>query len=305
MSQHGFWNWGRAAQAPVSRRAFVRSLGGLALASVTGCAQRFGMRKCELAADMPMPDIVAHLNQNIDQINSWRCTGVKLTAQGGMMLAPSVSASMAVERPRNFRLQARAVTIDVADMGSNNERFWCWVKNDEDPVILTARHECLQAAQQQMPLPFEPDWLIEALGVIPIDEQEVEFEKHATEPKRVNFRRQRKAPDGSPVELVSTVDTCHGVFVEHRLLTRTGQVIALAKMGEHLRDGKSGVVLPHQVELSWPDTKMGLNIRMGAIEINPETLSEKLFEMPTIADCRVYDMGGETQQATHTGRSKV
>jgi hypothetical protein len=286
----------------LSRRSFLSSLGATAAASLAGgCA----FKKCELAADTPIPDLIAHLNHNIDQLNSWRSTMVKVKPFGGMLLAPSVSASMAVERPRNFRLQAQAVTIDVADLGSNEDRFWFWVKNDEDPVILTARHECLGEAQRVMPMTFDPDWLIETLGVIPIDENEVKVEKHPTDPKRVFLRRKRSAPDGTPIDLVSTVDTCQGVIVDHSLSNLKGDIIALARLSEHERDGKTGVVLPHTVELSWPLAKMGLAFRIGAIEVNPTTISNKLFAMPHIADCRVHDIGGEVEQAAGPGRTKV
>ncbi|MES2790725.1 MAG: hypothetical protein V4719_14025 [Planctomycetota bacterium] len=323
MHGEGFWNWGRGASAAskssqtatpempsqrgTSRRAFLRTLGAAATSSLLGCSSRFGMHKREMAKDMPYPDMVAHLNHNIDLINSWTCYKTTIKPHGGMLLAlaPTLSANMMVERPRNFRLQASIPTGNLVDLGSNDERFWFWMRNDSEPAILTARHDCLTTAQQQLPLPFEPDWLIEALGVIPLDENEIEFEKHPTDPKRVLFRRQRNAPDGSTVQLVSTVDTCFGVIVEHSLTDRSGKAIAVTRMGEHQRDGKSGVVLAHHVELSWPQEKLGLNIRMGAIEVNPEKLSGKQFEMPQIANCPVIDIGGETQQASHTGRTKV
>jgi len=286
-----------------SRRGFLQIVSGVVLSSLTGCATwRLGKQRCELSPDLPMTDLVAHLNANIDQINAWNCNHVKIGLQGAAMAMPSVSARMTVERPRNFRLKAEALGQDVVDLGSNQERFWFWMKGEDG--ILTARHDQLAAAQKQLPLPFEPDWLIEALGVIPLDENEIEFEKHPTEPKQVFFRRQRQAPDGSPVELVSTVDTCQGVIVEHSLVNRRGTIIALAKMGEHernkeVRSAWSGqpredgpdLVLPHQVVLSWPQAKLGLTIRMGAIEINPESIPEQMFVMSD-RNGRVYDIGG-------------
>lgn len=315
MNQHNLKNGGGAFDASParsartsaqSRRSFLKALGGSLFASMTGCA----FKRCEIAQDMPFPDLVAHLNRNIDQINAWRCQNVAIKVHGNSILAPSLTAKLAIERPRNFRLQA-SMPIggnDLVDLGSNDERFWFWMRNDEDPAIVTARHDCLREAQQALPLPFEPDWLIEALGVIPLDESEIDFEKHPTDPKRVFFRRKRKAPDGSPVELVSTVDTCKGVIVDHSLSDRAGNMIALAHMGDHYHDGKTGLVLAHVVELSWPQTKMGLRLTMGAIEVNPVTLSSKQFAMPVIANCRVEDIGGEVRQAEEEevlGKSKV
>ncbi len=293
------------ARSAVSRRSFLRTMGGLAAGSLTGCVSGFGFKKCEIAKDLPFPDLVAYLNRNIDRIDAWRSDKVTLKAHGSILL-PSLNAMMAVERPRNFRLQGTVVNSNVVDLGSNDERFWFWMKNDKEPGIVTARHDCLRAAQQRLPLPFEPDWLIEALGVIPLDPDEIKFERHESDPKKCLFRRRRKGPDGASLDLVTTVDTCQGTIISHSLADRAGNFVALARMSEHLHDGKTGILLPHTIELSWPQEKLGLTIRAGAIEVNPVTLPAKQFEMPRIADCPVYDIGGETQQASdEEGRAKV
>lgn len=284
-----------------SRRGFLQIVSGILVSNLTGCAtwRNASRTKSELPPDLPMPDLVRHLNSNIDRINSWRCDNVKISAEGARFLTPSLAADMAIERPRNFRLRAKALNMDMVDLGSNEERFWFWGK--EENIVLTARHDQMAAAQRQLPLPFEPDWLIEALGVIPLDESEIEFERHPNELKQVVFKRQRKAPDGMPVELVSTVDTVLGVILEHRLVSRGGKTIAVAKMSEHERNGDSSIVLAHSVALSWPQAQLGLKLRMGAIEINPESLPRQLFAMPDMK-CEVVDIGGdgrESQQVVH------
>ncbi len=294
-----------ARGSAVSRRAFLKSLTGVFAGSVTGCA----FKRCEIAKNLPFPDLVAHLNRNIEQIHAWQCEKVGIKIRGTPIIVPSLNATLAIEAPRNFRLQA-SMPIggnDLADLGSNDERFWFWMRpeNEDENAILTARHDCLAAAQQSLPMPFEPEWLIEALGVIPLEESEIDFEKSPDNPKHVFFRRKRHAPNGSPVELVSTVDTCAGVIVDHSLSDRAGNMIALARLSEHYHEGKSGPVLPHLVELSWPQANMGIKLTMGAIEVNPDRFSSKQFAMPEIANCRIEDIGGETQQASDTGRSKV
>jgi hypothetical protein len=275
-----------------SRRGFLQIMGGVMLSALPGCAALgMGARaKCELSPDLPMSELVAHLNANIDRINSWSCNDAKIWAEGSRFIAPSLSADMAIERPRNFRLTAKALNIDMVDLGSNDERFWFWGK--EENVVLTARHDQMAAAQRQLPLPFEPDWLIEALGVIPLDENEIEFERHKKEPKQVLFKRPRKAPNGAPVELISTVDTCLGVVLEHSLVSQSGKVIALAKMSEHERVGKAGPVVAHTVALSWPQAQLGLKLHMGWIQINPDSMPKQLFQMPDMK-CEVVDIGGQ------------
>lgn len=273
----------------VSRRAFVGSiLGGLA-AAFTGCA----FKKCELAADTPTPDLINYLNRNIDLTDSWRCDKVSIKLHGVPVIVPQLSAALAIQRPRNFRLQASMAVGggNLVDLGSNDDKFWFWMRDDKQPAILCARHDCLQQAQRNLPMPFDPEWLMEILGLVPLDPHEIKVEKHPTNLKQCFFRRNRTAPDGSRVELVSTVDTCAGVIIDHSLTDGVGNMIALAHMSEHLRDGKSGIELPHTVDLSWPQAGMGLKLRLGAIEVNPVTLSEKQFTMPKIANCPVYDIG--------------
>jgi hypothetical protein len=275
-----------------TRRGFLQVSGGIILSSLTGCAGwRVGRQmKGELAPNLPMSDLVSHLNANTNQIDSWYCSRVGVGAEGEMMPNVTLSADIAIERPRNFRLVAKALTAVIVDLGSNDERFWFWDKSQN--MMLTARHDRIAAAQQQLPLPFEPDWLIEALGVIPLDESEIEFEKDSTHSQRVFFKRQRKAPDGTPVEIVSTVDSSLGVILEHNLIDQRGKVIACAKMGEHARDPKTKIVQAHSVSLSWPAAKLKLNMRFGPIDTNPKTLSRELFKMPD-KKCEVVDIGGD------------
>lgn len=299
-----------------SRRGFLRAMGGLAVSQLTGCAAwrmgRLGRPKSELSPDLPMSDLVTHLNSNIDQIQAWTCNSVGISFEGGRMMMPSVSAKMTVERPRNFRLTAEALGRDVVDLGSNQERFWFWVKGEEG--VLTARHDQLAAAQEKLPLPFEPDWVIEALGVIPLDESEIEFEPHPTEPKQVYFKRKRTAPDGSPVELVSIIDKGQGVILEHSLVDRRGGIIALAKLSGHRlnfevkvnekgRREKTGpgLILPEYVTLSWPREQLGLKMHFGEIQINPPSIPTQMFVM-TDRNCEVFDIGSdgrEAEQVTH------
>ena len=92
------------AAGHLSRRGFLKHLAGTAAAALSGCAaSKFRLSKCEIAPDTPFSDLVAHLNQNIDQINSWRCLNVglktplglarglnELWSKGGLQYAPPI-----------------------------------------------------------------------------------------------------------------------------------------------------------------------------------------------------------------------
>ena len=82
---------------------------------------------CVLAAEATKDEIVNHLNDHIAKLYAWRSTEVKITAkQWGVPM--SMSATMAVESPRKLRLVVGTSLGSVADLGSNPERFWFWMR---------------------------------------------------------------------------------------------------------------------------------------------------------------------------------
>lgn len=245
--------------------------------------------RCAMQPNIELPELVSHLNHNSERMQSWQCKAVKISAQGGLGLAPSLAASVCVDQNRKFRLIAQSPIGNEVDIGSNPERFWFWVKRADEPGIYTCKHEAIHLVQQQMPLPFEPDWLIECLGVVPIDPTEVTWEKHPTDPKLAFLKRSRQSPNGETVELTTMVDTCKGVILEHSLIDGHGRTIARAELNEYAIDKATGVALPHRVVLEWPQEKMGLMLRLGHIEVNP-TVNEQMYALPNMPRYPTYDL---------------
>jgi hypothetical protein len=158
------------------------------LSGLSGCSLRnwlfpppFSDRApCAISPSITKDQLVTHLNRNIQGsatssgIASWRSTNAKITATG-MPPGISVPASIAVEAPRNFRLRVSEplTRAEALDMGSNHDEFWFWAKDAQPQQVLTISHSDLPAAQRELRVPFDPDWLMEVLGVIPIDASKV------------------------------------------------------------------------------------------------------------------------------------
>src|SRR5579871_3289511 len=151
----------RPAQLTLALAAAVMGLG------LPGCSW-VGVRKywhsnladarCDLPAQPTATEVVEYLNRNIAKSPSWRCTEVKISSHGSG-IPISVRATIAVQQPRNFRMTAESLVGNEVDVGSNNERFWFWVRQG-DRAVYTARHDELHRAK--LPIPFQPDWIIEA-----------------------------------------------------------------------------------------------------------------------------------------------
>jgi len=269
----------------------------LALAgSVSGCAwytQRFAppAPPCVWPDDITQAELVTRLNENTDQIRSWRTTKATIRTSGrGIMNPPPVGAMIAVESPRNFRLIASSPLGNEADLGSNSEHFWFWNKHNEEKGVFQARHDVEPDRMRRFPMPFQPDWIMEALGVVRIDPDKPMTMQPGPAPNTVCLVADCLSPQGAKVRKWTAVDLRHGVIREHALFDSRGQLIARAVLKNHVRDKNSNIVLPHTIDLEWPQASLRMTINLSNIEINPDQISPQTWAVPNIRDNPVIDM---------------
>ena len=246
---------------------------------------------CVLTPDATAAEIMAHLNANVTKLSAWRSTDVKIRVSGPGGLPVLLSAVLAVESPRKMRLMVNSLAGNEFDMGSNPDRFWFWMRRGEPRRVLTASHEQMAVAQQRLQIPFEPDWVIEALGVIPIDPEKTTLQKPGLNSRIVHLVSQRVSPQGHLLRKVIVVDTCQGVVVEHVLYDANGGLIAKASFGDHRADAASGVVLPRRIKLHWPQTGMALTMDLRNIEVNPRAMPDQTWQLPHYPNYPLLDIG--------------
>ena len=252
----------------------------------TGCASTRGTDPwggvATLPPDLSKAELVAHVNRQATRLSGWRCRDLRVTVPG----MPSAGGSLCVTYPRNLRLQVRAMTVPVADIGSNADRMWFWVK---DPAVgrtaetLTCRHASFDAVRARANVPFDPDWLMEVLGVAPIDPRCVALQKAPDGGPLWHLVSHRTNPDGRRVTRVIHVDAAHGQVLAHELRdATTGTLIGRATLQDHRRCPKTGMVLPHRIELDWPAGGTGpMTLALGEIEVNPTDFRAVRWVMPT------------------------
>lgn len=294
-------SFANARRITVTLRVWV--LSGLWLLTMTGCASwrhwmafspRATAEPCVLAADASSEEIIDALNNNITKLYAWRSTDVKITAkQGGVPM--SFSASLAVESPRKLRLIVNSIAGSEVDLGSNPERFWFWMRRGEPHGVMTASYDDLSDGRPIGPLPFQPEWLIAALGVVPWTSSDFTMHEQPAAPRSGNdvrhvaFVSEQSTPQGRAVKRTMIVDACHGTIREHSLHDSTGRLVAQVTLSHYQRD-PSGVRLPHRVELTWPETGVELSLKIGHIEVNPASVSEQTWSMPSYPDSPVIDL---------------
>jgi hypothetical protein len=244
-----------------------------------------------LPDDITQAELVNYLNNNTKKILAWRTTRATI-ATHGQGLVPTVNATVAVESPRNFRLVAtNPMGGNEVDLGSNQEHFWFWNRRSAEKYVYQAQHDVEAERMRRFPIPFQPDWIMESLGVIEIDpDQELTMQPGPAGSHIVFLTADRISPQGVKVRKMTAVDLCHGVVREHVLYDARGPMIARAVLNNHYRDKTSGCVLPRTIDLEWRQANLRLTMNLPEIEVNPSRISPQTWTIPDIRDYPILDM---------------
>ncbi|MBC8114216.1 MAG: hypothetical protein H7062_07555 [Candidatus Saccharimonas sp.] len=244
------------------------------------------------ADDPQVEEVVDHLNRNVDKLQAWRANSVRIRANN-----MPLSGTLAVERGRHLRLVVNSIAGNEVDMGSNDDLFWIWAKRMPPPEYVYCRHEHTEAVRQAMGIPFEPEWLMQALGVSPLQSVGTKLEIEPTL-RQARLVQQVTSAHGQPLRKVILVDLPRGLILEHSVYDYNGKPIAVARLDEHQLDKASGVVLPRRVKLDWPQSDMSLVMNLGQVEINPKGIPSQIWDMPAMKGYQVVDLGTMVQAGT-------
>lgn len=261
------------------------------LLTAQGCAfDPFGRRAPEFVPPPAQADqwqLVAHLNGNAQRIVAWRCNDATISGKG---MPIRLSAQIAVETPQRFRLVASSLTGNEADFGSNDERFWFWMRRSEPKNVFTVTHEDFRRLGPKLQIPFQPDWLMEALGVGQLDAREFRV-IHDPQRPLARLIAERLMPDGQTVQRSIVVDVRRGVILEHSLYDAAGRLLAKATLSDHRVLQPSGVTMPHRIDLEWPQADLQLTLAIPRIEVNPPNMPPGTWQIPEISDSPMVDLG--------------
>lgn len=284
------------SSVPCTRRETIQFAASLGMMLLPGCtsmrswlrpADPFARQPCVLSPNATLEQLVAHLNHNVDRLQAWRASGVGIRANGFPL-----HGELAVEKGRHLRLMVNSLAGTEVDLGSNENIFWFWARQNKQPHVYYARHEDADMAARQLNLPFEPQWLMEAFGMEAYDAQQLRMQP-GLQPGTAQLVSDHVLENGWQVRRIVVVDLCHGLVREHTLWdsSRNGKIIASARLSEHFIDPPTGVVLPRRMELDWPQAEMNLTMEFGAIQVNPAGLSDKLWEMPVLPQTQAVNLG--------------
>jgi hypothetical protein len=213
----------------------------------------------------PLNQLLMSINNNTNKVRSVFSTNANLKADG---VPVNLRANLAIERPRNFRLRAdHSISGAEMDVGSNQQEFWLWIKRNQPPATFVGRHDQFAVSQAKQIFPVEPEWLIEALGLVTFSPDQPIQGPIPRGTHEVEIRTTRMTA-GQPLNQVYRIDTTRGVITEQHLYAANGERIASAFCSEHRMQIDQGVVMPRKVVLEWPATKMKLTLDLWDLQVN-------------------------------------
>lgn len=234
-----------------------------------------------------LDQIIANVHDNTQRVRSYMAPQAVLVVPG----VPRLSAQVACEPPRRFRLRAQtSVTGSELDIGSNDDLFWLWLRQHTPPIIAFCRHEQYAQSSARRLLPIRADWMPELLGLVnfrPEDSHEGPF---PTPDGRIEIRSRIRDAEGELLK--STIlDATTGLVAEQHLFTPAGERLASVRTTRHRVDPASGAALPHVVEVSWPTAQVDFKLELASVTANlPTADPAQLWQMPAYPGYEPVDL---------------
>ncbi|MGV3485585.1 MAG: hypothetical protein ACO1RT_14310 [Planctomycetaceae bacterium] len=231
----------------------------------------------ELATVLNRTDAITQLSSNSLSVEVPSMTNV-----------PRLSATLALDRPRQFRLRASVPLLlgSGIDLGSNDELFWFEVPEAMTQTLYFARHDQYQRQSVRSILPVDPSWLVEALGLVHLDPAQVVEGPILRTDGRLEVRSMMPYPDGL-YSRVCVIEPNAGYVTDQILFGPNGKMIAGASGSNHRYYPEQQCALPHLVQVQLiPDggPPLELKIEVGNYSLNQLLSGDpQLFTMPQTA----------------------
>jgi hypothetical protein len=256
------------------------------------------------------PDVkglVDYLNANASRIKSVRAEDVSIDfTQDNQSFG--VRGRVYAEKPRNFRMKVTSGGKDEVDIGSNQQEFWFWAARNPDKYQYFCSYKDLNEGKMRMnmPIPIQPEWVMEALGLGPFgpaDKYQLEPNARPNDPT-LRLVEKARSPQGYPIRKVIVMNRKEvraptpQVTAFLLLDDATGNEICSAHITSTMLvpiDRNSGVILPYKMELRMPTQKMSMTLRLDGMKVN-ESIVATAFQRQQVMGAEPFNLAtGRTE----------
>ncbi len=263
-------------------------------------------------------ELLVDHNKNAEKIQSIEVRpNITVAGRRAGLRPMSADGRLAIDLPRNFKLELNGPITKVADIGSNDKEFWFWFKENRDQAV----YYCNYNANGSSPLAasFQPDWIVEALGLRVIPESEAATIKATPGEPGTWLLTQRQSNRGGETTFKETVISAatHRIL-KHRVYAADNKTLlteaTISEYESHRVPGQSGqseetVYLPKTCRLKWEQEKLTLEVNLSQVRVNegfPQARRETLFTEPVFAGIdrkNLATMAGASQTAAANEKS--
>lgn len=261
-------------------------------------------------------DLIRKLNENAAQLSAIEADSVAIEIKGGGAAQVGVNGVLHCQKPQNFRLVAKAVGKQVADIGSNSNEFWFWNSEDRPAYLYHCSYAAFKEGGIAVPFPLQPEWVLETLGMASYDPngtytvRPLNDQKDPKGPPRLlELIQNTTGPGGRPIQKVTVFNNfnatgktpqivAHRVFSQDRLVCQA-RIISVNR--------KQGVEVPYELELhfpgpqSQPSQSLTMQLKLGDMRVNgadaDAARNPRLYERPKFQGVPDYDLARGTPRA--------
>jgi hypothetical protein len=210
-------------------------------------------------------------------------TGTMVSPETGKPESVGVSGYLSMLRPRNFQLTLRSTMQSLADIGSNSEQFWFWLDNrnaqQDDKHVYFCNYADLPTAN--LAGTYQPDWIIDALGLKQISADEAATVRVAagTKPETTTLTFPASGEPSSYTRMMVVSDASRRL-IEYRVFDRDGKTLIgqatidekdyskIELNGDEEQGRARTCYIPSRIKLEWKREKLSLDIVLKDLAVN-------------------------------------
>jgi hypothetical protein len=249
--------------------------------------------------------LVQYLNENASRVRTVRVDDLSIDATMGSQTI-GLRGRVYAEKPRGFRMKVTALGKEEVDIGSNAQEFWFWAAKNPDPYQYFCSYEDLNEGKvRMMPLPVQPEWVMEAMGLGPYGPAE-KYKLESHDAQSIRLVEKVKSPQGYPVRKVIVMNRkemrspAPQVSAFLLLDDATGNEICSAHITSTTVDRTTGAILPYKMELRMPTQKMKMALKMDGMTVNAQ-IAASAFQRQPMTGIEAFNLAtGKTEAFQRT-----
>jgi hypothetical protein len=260
------------------------------LFTATGASCRQYVRQYTEPRTLPeaatLEQIVEKVNGNTSKIISAQSTQARLKAEG---IPGTLVANIAIMAPKRLHLQG-SLLVPRIDMGSNDEAFWIWIRDQQPPAVFVCRHDQFAQSNARQFIPIEPEQLIQTIALPHIDPNLVISQPQIVGANRIEIISRLPTQTGD-LKQTMIVDAWNGYVLEQHIYDPLGKTLLSSITSRHKHDPTTGAALPRTIEMSWPTAKTAFTLTVSDWMINqipPDNTA--LWDIPQPKDYPIVDL---------------